>query len=244
MPRFFNKIRQSLAVEGRFRKYVLYAIGEIVLVVIGILIALQVGTINESRQRRELERKVLTEISKALEGDLFDIRDEYESFQLGLRKDSMLIQYFRQKLPYQDSIGAALQVLEMSPHFSVSGSGYKLLQAKGIDLISNDTLRISVSDMYEIEYPYYYTYADERMNLIETQIKPYLNKHFYLEHHTEWPYYKRVPHSYETLLQDPELISLIQSSYYHAKVMSRNARILEVEMVRLRERIDRFLLRP
>ncbi|WP_432410545.1 hypothetical protein [Rasiella sp. SM2506] len=54
MIKFFRKIRQRLVVEnkpalpaGRFSKYFLYAIGEIVLVVIGILIALQLNTWNE-----------------------------------------------------------------------------------------------------------------------------------------------------------------------------------------------------
>ena len=49
MIKLFRKIRQGLLTENKFGKYVLYAIGEIVLVVIGILIALQVNNWNENR---------------------------------------------------------------------------------------------------------------------------------------------------------------------------------------------------
>jgi len=60
MIKFFRKIRQKLLVENRFNKYLLYAIGEIVLVVIGILIALQINNINQKNQEKEqLEASLL-----------------------------------------------------------------------------------------------------------------------------------------------------------------------------------------
>ena len=55
MLRFFRRIRQQLLTAGSLRKYLLYAVGEVVLVVIGILIALQINTWNEERKRRQLK---------------------------------------------------------------------------------------------------------------------------------------------------------------------------------------------
>ena len=55
MLRFFRQIRQTLLTENRFSKYLLYAIGEILLVVIGILIALQIDNWNEDRKRKKLK---------------------------------------------------------------------------------------------------------------------------------------------------------------------------------------------
>ena len=51
MIKFFRKIRQNLLSEGKTGKYFKYAIGEIVLVVIGILIALQINNWNEGRKQ-------------------------------------------------------------------------------------------------------------------------------------------------------------------------------------------------
>ena len=70
MIKFFRKIRQKLLSENRFSKYVLYAIGEIVLVVIGILIALQINNWNEGRnQTKELDG-LMKSISRAIQTDL------------------------------------------------------------------------------------------------------------------------------------------------------------------------------
>ena len=57
MIKFFRKIRQSLLSENKFSKYLLYAIGEIALVMIGILLALQVNNWNEDRKERLVEKQ-------------------------------------------------------------------------------------------------------------------------------------------------------------------------------------------
>ena len=62
MIKFFRKIRQKLLSENKFSKYLVYAIGEIVLVVIGILIALQINNWNENRKNEEqgiIQKKAL-----------------------------------------------------------------------------------------------------------------------------------------------------------------------------------------
>lgn len=64
MLTFFKKIRKSLIESDRVRKYLIYAIGEIALVVIGILIALQVNSWNQTRLDRKKEKLLLKEIHK------------------------------------------------------------------------------------------------------------------------------------------------------------------------------------
>lgn len=54
MVRFFRTLQQRLVTENRFSKYLMYAVGEIFLVMIGILLALQVNTWNEQRKETEL----------------------------------------------------------------------------------------------------------------------------------------------------------------------------------------------
>jgi uncharacterized membrane protein YgaE (UPF0421/DUF939 family) len=67
MIKFFRKIRQSLLIENKLSRYLLYAIGEIVLVVIGILIALQVNNWNEGRKELAKSHEILREIAENLE---------------------------------------------------------------------------------------------------------------------------------------------------------------------------------
>lgn len=59
MIKFFRKIRQNLLLEGKTSRYIKYAIGEIVLVVIGILIALQINNWNENRKDTIEEQAIL-----------------------------------------------------------------------------------------------------------------------------------------------------------------------------------------
>ncbi len=59
MIKFFRRIRQKLLSENKFSKYLLYAIGEIVLVVIGILLALQINTWNTHKNEQAKEQLYL-----------------------------------------------------------------------------------------------------------------------------------------------------------------------------------------
>ena len=70
MLRFFRQIRQRLLTDNKFSKYLLYVVGEILLVVIGILIALQVDNWNQNWQDRALEQVYLERLQADLSGDM------------------------------------------------------------------------------------------------------------------------------------------------------------------------------
>ena len=62
MIKFFRKIRHKLLNEGRLKKYLIYAIGEILLVMIGILLALQVNNWNEKNKKKEIQLAQLSDL--------------------------------------------------------------------------------------------------------------------------------------------------------------------------------------
>lgn len=70
MIKFFRRIRQQLLTENKFSKYLLYAIGEIVLVVIGILIALSINNWNENQHKKELVSVYLQNLIENLKSDI------------------------------------------------------------------------------------------------------------------------------------------------------------------------------
>ena len=70
MIKFFRKIRQNLLSEGKTGKYLKYAVGEILLVVIGILIALGINNWNESRKQDLEENRILEMLLKDLDMDI------------------------------------------------------------------------------------------------------------------------------------------------------------------------------
>ncbi|MGK0309175.1 MAG: hypothetical protein ACI8RP_002143 [Urechidicola sp.] len=69
MIKFFRKIRYDLMEKNKTGKYLKYAIGEIILVVIGILIALQINNWNESRKQSTSEKEFITSVKNDLKQD-------------------------------------------------------------------------------------------------------------------------------------------------------------------------------
>ena len=70
MIKFFRQIRKKLLSENKFSKYLLYAIGEIVLVVIGILIALSINNWNDLRKDKFKEHVILKQLKEEYAANL------------------------------------------------------------------------------------------------------------------------------------------------------------------------------
>ena len=83
MMKFFGKIRQNLLSEGKTGKYLKYALGEIFLVVIGILIALSINNANDARKERRELNNYLLKISNDVTRDMEQIAD------LKIRRDNV-----------------------------------------------------------------------------------------------------------------------------------------------------------
>jgi len=75
MIKFFRKIRQKLLSENKFSKYLIYAIGEIVLVVIGILIALSINNWNEENKESNKVKSLLVALKNDLAQDTLLINE-------------------------------------------------------------------------------------------------------------------------------------------------------------------------
>ena len=84
MIKFFRKIRQQLLSENRLTRYLLYAIGEIFLVVLGILIALQVNNWNEERKMQALKRTYKLALIEDLKKDTTELKQAINSTETEL----------------------------------------------------------------------------------------------------------------------------------------------------------------
>ena len=143
MIKLFRNIRQQLLMENNTSKYLKYAIGEIVLVVIGILIALQVNNWNIERIDRKSELKFLKNIQLDLEKDLSSL-----SFLINFRKerikgDSKLIQQIN-GAPIEDITIVTKNVVNtiMEQRFSPNNNTYVELSSSGnLNLISNNSIK-------------------------------------------------------------------------------------------------------
>ena len=145
MINFFRHVRQSLIMENKTSKYFKYALGEITLVVIGILIALQINNWNETKKDRAFEVKMLKEIYKALENDL----ESFERLVIRMKKldtaTTIMAKHIYEQSPFQDSLSdrgdSRWYMLRMGIQYQYNRGPYEAIKSSRIDRISNDSLR-------------------------------------------------------------------------------------------------------
>ena len=94
MIKFFRKIRQNLLMENKTSKYFKYAIGEIILVVIGILIALQINNWNQGINSAKKESDLLTNLKEDLINDLQLLKEQDSSFSIKEKEGKQAIELF------------------------------------------------------------------------------------------------------------------------------------------------------
>lgn len=154
MIKFFRKIRQNLLSENKFSKYLIYAIGEIILVVIGILIALSINNWNEKRKYKNLEIVTLIEIQKGLNQALNE-NERAEQANLGTIKSyEILLEHFEKKLPYSELLSVHFRRLMAWQEPDFNYTGFELFKSRGPDLISNDSIKIKLLEIYEEKIQY------------------------------------------------------------------------------------------
>lgn len=152
MIKFFRKIRQKLLEENRFSKYLLYAIGEIILVVIGILIALQINTWNENE-------KIKTEEKILIAGLIQNIEDDIKNLIRVKKNDSIFIDANRILLSAlkNDSIRENKPLLKQkiyeasfSSSFIPSQITFNQMQFSGkLTYILNDSIKSKIQAYYD-----------------------------------------------------------------------------------------------
>ena len=152
MIKFFRKIRQNLLSEGKTGKYLKYAIGEIILVVIGILIALQINNWNNTIQQGKLERKYLTELKTNLTFDLKDIQFNIDFNESRLTSNEITLRYLNKEINYADSLQYHFGNLIFTTRTLPNNSTYENLKSRGLEIISNDSLRQQITKLYSYVY--------------------------------------------------------------------------------------------
>ena len=103
MIKFFRHIRKSLLMENKTGKYFKYAIGEIVLVVIGILIALQINNWNNSRIEVIKEQAILKSLQLDFKNNINNVNDAYISFSQAYESSVILLDIIKGSNPINAS---------------------------------------------------------------------------------------------------------------------------------------------
>ena len=164
MIKFFRKIRQQLLSDlsseasakggNKFSKYLLYAIGEIILVVIGILIALQINNWNENSQLKKKEKILLEEMVRNLNSDADDLSFNIRENLGRIQSNQIILDVLESKSTLHDSLSFHFGNLLGNFQLTENTAAWENLKSVGFDLISNDVLRNKIANLYSTKYKY------------------------------------------------------------------------------------------
>ena len=153
MFRFLRQIRQKLLIESKFGRYLLYAIGEVLLVVIGILIALQLDTWNENRKLVQQEITLLEDIRSDLQETLKDLRFGKSLNEATIVNYRRLLEAIDRDEPYSQKIDSASMQMAYFHVPRFRRTTYESLKGQG-EILSNDSLKRQISDIYDRRFTY------------------------------------------------------------------------------------------
>lgn len=144
MIKFFRHIRQRMIKENRFSKYLLYAIGEIALVMIGILLALQVNTWNESRKEHTQEVAILEQVRIEFRSNLKQLDEKIHIRDRQLAAAQNLLHFIDYpETRVQDSVEKA--IIGAMPYTTFDPIVNDLAAAGSLRLIRSDSLKLLLS---------------------------------------------------------------------------------------------------
>lgn len=150
MIKFFKKTRLQLMTKNKLSKYLLYALGEIILVVIGILIALQINNSNNYNNNRKLEQEYLVSLKSEFETNLTKIENCISETEQQVKAVEGIFSLFDNSI--LDSTNQNTLANKIFPVFSgetnyipTKGVLTDLISSGNLNLIQNKTLRQKLS---------------------------------------------------------------------------------------------------
>jgi len=151
---FLRKVRKKLMKENKITSYLLYAIGEIVLVVVGILIAVRIDHWNDERKERKKEAFLVAEIHAEMKDNLAQFNSISNSIGSVIEEGSNLVDMFplSPEIIQTQEFGQSFIDFRQNPSFDpFLGTLKSIINSGNIDLIENDELRkliVSYEDVY------------------------------------------------------------------------------------------------
>jgi hypothetical protein len=181
MIKFFRKIRYDLMEKNKTGKYLKYAIGEIVLVMIGILLALQVNNWNTNRAKKQKEQILLSALNKEFKAN----KAQLDTVMFHHRRTMKSNTYLLSRLPIKDLKKENIDSLAyhlwnhtaywtFNPSSGVTSS---IMNSSSINIISNNELRQLLVGWNDLLLDYQEEEINARDNY-HNILKPYEKKYF------------------------------------------------------------------
>ena len=245
---FFRKIRKKMADDNKPMKYMRYAVGEIVLVVIGILIALSINNWNEERKQKLTEIEVLNDMIVGLDTDKTTLDYNFKRHYWAIESCEIILTSLGERNNYNDSLAYHFARLHNYTNFYSNKGAYESLKTIGFEIVSNKELRFEIINLYE----QWYSIHQSNVNILSNDIQyikraidqDYFDKFniFNTKKYILQPdeiredYYsgEMVPNDFDKLKFDKRFI-------YHIKSLQLSHENINFHSMRRQEQIDKLI---
>jgi hypothetical protein len=239
MIKFFRHIRKRLLAENRFSRYLIYAIGEIILVVIGILIALQINNWNENRKMENQELKMLNELLVNLRADSIDHTGNMDWYGNASKSAEIVVQSLESQSPWNDTMALHYGWIFMKGIANLNTSAYENLKSRGFNIIRNDTIRKELTELHTIEYDRLLKYENEfSIDNSNQLVVPVFLKRLRMD---KW--WHATPLNYKDLLKDLEFREVVRWKGITMGFMKSHCKTSLRKVIKLMRMIERELER-
>lgn len=208
MLKFFRKIRFDLLNKNKTGKYLKYAIGEILLVTIGILLALQINNWNENRKNSSEEIKILYELKDNLQANVKNLNRRISEDSLVIERGDLLLSILKDNNSiYDDSMDVLFGSIGTWFPVNIKHFAYENLKAKGISILTSDTLRSEVTSVFDDSFTQLEVFEELFM---KTYVGGLNIKHKYLEAGKNFQ--KMQPNNFDLLKESNEFKNFLAYS--------------------------------
>ena len=250
MIKFFRKIRYDLMEKNKTGKYFKYAIGEIVLVVIGILIALQINNWNEGNKHQLRTENLILRLEKQISQNIEQAQKEKENIKSQVEQMTSLMLMIGKPLKTfdQSKLDYIMDRSLLDHRLGLDLNTLAEAQDNGeIATIKKDSLRIALYKLSTL-----YKNIEQRQNIANSDNLNFMQPYFYkntngrnISSNINKNYKEKIGHSklknhsYAEMLNDREFENMLDVRIYYAQEMVEYYEELEEYLEYIKELLDK-----
>src|SRR6267378_4487439 len=155
-----------------------HVVGELLLIVVGVLLALALNNWNAGRHARQAELSFLQQMRSSLGLDLARLKEAQEGFQQREKRMESLHDHLASGLPYADSLRRDFGAVLRFQTTYLNRGPYEVLKGAGLKVISNDELRLRIVHVYDQAFADVESSQADDRNVILDVVRPYFLKAF------------------------------------------------------------------
>ncbi|TQV85400.1 DUF6090 family protein [Aliikangiella coralliicola] len=212
---------------------------EFLLIVVGILVALQIENWNDERKSQSFKNKTLSQIKSALKRDVEHFNNRIRRLESISESVGLIAEHLEKELPESDIFASEFSRISWSLVLETRTAAYESLKSSGLDAIKSSELKVNLINVYDYIYPRLNWFLENKFNKFnDLYATPFLFRYFSLEKEAgdENPVWNT--QLYQQLLNDKKALTLLYRKQRQIHELKLEIQLALTEIEKLLSSID------